>query len=182
MSRYAKSLINAKQTTAAIDFYIRAGLHIEAARLLLKYGDDLIKEDCDYLAVKMCYVFAGIQIEKSMNVEDDSPNAREHLLDGLIREDKQTAAILSLEIWRKAEAIHFLIAVSQKIQQRDFKSAVYIAGRLFDEYYDTVGEVRSAALLALCGMNSRFYGQCSRALTSLEHCDQLSEESQKNFE
>jgi hypothetical protein len=58
------------------------------------------------------------------------------LLDGLIREEKPTASSLSLEIWRKAEAIHFLVVVHQRIHQRDYKYA---------------------AILSLCGMKSRIY-------------------------
>ena len=182
MVNYAQTLIDNNQRAAAVDFYVRAGLYVETAKLLLKEGDSIMKIGEDFISAKMCYVFAGLQLEQHRKGAFDGTATADERLDGLMKEDEVTSSGLHREIWRKAEGVHFLLLTNRLIDQRQWKDALLCACRVYDDYSDVVGEVRAAALLALCGLKTRFFGQCSRALTTLEHSDQCTAKQREQFE
>ncbi|EAY22286.1 WD repeat protein, putative [Trichomonas vaginalis G3] len=182
MVKYAEDLIANGQRASAVDFYVRAGLNIEAAKLLLKAGDEILAIGDDYISAKMCYIFAGIQLEQHRKGAFDGSATAEERLDGLMKEDEVTTSGLHREVWRKAEGVHFLLLANRFYQERKYKDALVAACRVFDDYSDIVGEARASSLLALCGLKKRFFGQCSRAMTTLEHSDELSQAQREKFE
>ncbi|EAY20525.1 WD repeat protein, putative [Trichomonas vaginalis G3] len=182
MVKYAEDLIANGQRASAVDFYVRAGLNVEAAKLLLKAGDEILAVGDDFISAKMCYIFAGIQLEQQRKGAFDGSATAEERLDGLMREDEVTTSGLHREVWRKAEGVHFLLLANRFFQERKYKDALVAACRVFDDYSDIVGEARAASLLALCGLKKRFFGQCSRAMTTLEHSDELPQAQREKFE
>ncbi|OHS97711.1 WD repeat protein [Tritrichomonas foetus] len=181
MNQYASQLIENGQTAAAIDFYARAGLGVEAAKLMEREGDNILKLEDDYLSAKMCFVFAGLQLEKHRKGAFDGSITAAERLDGLMKEDEAATSGLLDSIWRKAEAIHFYMMAHRYMQHRKWLEALFCACRVFDDYANVVGEDKAAALLAICGIKTRHYGQCSRAMTTLEHFDDYSEEKRNKF-
>jgi WD repeat-containing protein 35 len=182
MISYAQTLIDNGQRAAAVDFYVRAGLYVETAKLLLKEGDDIMKIGEDFISAKMCYVFAGLQLEQHRKGAFDGAATADERLDGLMKEDEVTTSGLHREIWRKAEGVHFLLLANKFAAKAQWREALYCSCRVFDDYSDVVGEVRAAALLAYCGYKNKFYGQCSRALTTLEHSDECTQKQREQFE
>ena len=182
MINYAQTLIANGQRAAAVDFYVRAGLYVETAKLLLTEGDNIMKIGEDFISAKMCYVFAGLQLEQHRKGAFDGTATADERLDGLMKEDEVTSSGLHREIWRKAEGVHFLLLANKFAANKQWKDALYCACRVFDDYSDVVGEVRAAALLAFCGYKNKFYGQCSRALTTLEHSDECTQKQREQFE
>lgn len=181
MNQYASQLIENGQTAAAIDFYARAGLGVEAAKLMEREGDSILKDEVDYLSAKMCFVFAGLQLEKHRKGAFDGSVTAAERLDGLMKEDEASTSGLLDSIWRKAEAVHFYLLGHRYINSHKWMEALFCACRVFDDYADIIGEDKAAALLAVCGMKTRHYGQCSRAMTTLEHFDDYSEEKRNRF-
>ncbi|OHS94343.1 WD repeat protein [Tritrichomonas foetus] len=163
MSLYASELIEGGQISTAIDFYAQAGLFIDAAKLLERRGDELFKQSFTKLVeAKKCYIFAGLKLTESEDFETESS-----LLDG---------------IWKKAEAIHFYLLAHRCMQKKKWKNALLCAARVFEIYYDIIGEDKAAALLAVCGIKTGFYQQCSKAFTTLENFDDYSQERRQLFE
>ena len=181
MNQYASQLIENGQTAAAIDFYARAGLAVEAAKLMEREGDSILKNEDDYLSAKMCFVFAGLQLEKHRKGAFDGSVTVAERLEGLMKEDEASTSGLLDQIWRKAEAVHFFILANRYINRRNWLEALVSACRVFDDYADVIGEDKAAALLAVCGLKTKYFGQCSRALTTLEHYDEYSEEKRNKF-
>ena len=181
MNQYASQLIENGQTAAAIDFYARAGLDVEAAKLMEREGDTILKAEEDYISAKMCFVFAGLQLEKHRRGAFDGSVTAAERLDGLMKEDEASSNGLLDSIWRKAEAIHFYLLAHRFIYRKKWIDALFCACRVFDDYSNIIGEDKAAALLAICGVKTRHYGQCSRALTTLEHYDDYPEEKRNKF-
>lgn len=182
MVKYAQNLIDNGQRASAVDFYVRAGLNVEAARLLLKEGDTILAQGEDFISAKMCYIFAGIQLEYHRKGAFDGSATAEERLDGLMKEDEVTTSGLHRDVWRKAEGVHFLLLANRFFQQKRLKEALIAACRVFDDYSDVVGEARAASLLALAGLKTHFFGQCSRAMTTLEHSDEIPQSQREKFE
>lgn len=182
MINYARQLIDNGQRAAAVDFYVRAGLNVEAAKLLLNEGDSILAQNSDYVSAKMCYIFAGLQLEQHRRGAFDGGATADERLEGLMKEDEITTSGLHREIWRKAEGIHYLLLTSRLIESHRWKDALFSACRLFDDYSDIVGETRAAAILAICGYKTRYFGQCSRAMTTLEHSDEIQPHIREKYE
>ena len=182
MNQYANELIDNGQSAAAIDFYVRAGLGVDAAKLLQREGDEILKQGEDYLSAKMCYVFAGLQLEKHRSGAFDGTVTAAERLDGLMKEDQAVTSGLLQEVWNRAEGIHFYLLAHRLMYKRRWIDALRCACRVFDDYSTVIGADKSAALLAVCGMKTRSYGQCSRALTVLEHYEEYSPEKRAKFE
>jgi WD repeat-containing protein 35 len=182
MTRYANELIDNGQTAAAVDFYARAGLGIEAAKLLLREGNEILKTGDDYVSAKMCFVFAGLQIEKHRKSAFESGATAAERLDGLMRDDEVTTSGLLDEIWRRAEAVHFYLLAHRQMYARRWMDALMCAYRVFDDYAEVIGMDAAAALLAYCGWKTKHFGQCSRAMTTLEHYEEFTPEKRAQFE
>ncbi|KAH0786768.1 WD repeat-containing protein 35 [Histomonas meleagridis] len=182
MNKYAKELIDNGQTAAAIDFYSRAGLDIEAAKLLQNEGDSILKENEDYLSAKMCYIFAALQLEKHRQQTFDGANTISERIEGLIKEDETISNGLLNDIWKKAEGIHFYMLAHRFMFAKQWMDALVCACRVFDDYADVIGEDKAAALLVSCSLRTKHFGQCSRAMTILEHFDDYPKEKREKFE
>jgi len=181
MIKYATSLVNNSQIAAAVDFYKRSGLLIEAAKLLLQEGNTILEIGEDYVSAKMCYVFSGILFESHRkSIIDGSVNVLERL-EGFLSEEDPSNTNLYQEIWRKAEGVHFYLLSHNFLGKKKYKNALLTAARVFDDYMDVIGETKAASLLAICGFKSRFFGQCSKAFTVLEHSDSLKEHQKSQF-
>jgi WD repeat-containing protein 35 len=130
----------------------------------------------------MCFVFAGLQIEKHRkNAFDGGATAAERL-DGLMKDDEATASGLLGEIWRHAEGVHFYLLAHRQMFARRWMDALFCACRVFDEYAEVVGVDRAAALLALTAMKTKHFAICSRAFTTLEHLEAFPVEKREKFE
>jgi WD repeat-containing protein 35 len=182
MTKYANELIENGQTAASVDFYARAGLGIEAARLLLREGNEILKTGDDYVSAKMCFVFAGLQIEKDRKSAFDSGATAAERLDGLMRDDEATTSGLVDEVWRRAEAVHFYLLAHRQMFAKRWTDALICACRVFDDYAEIIGMDRAAAMLAYCGWKTRHFGQCSRAMTTLEHYEEFTPEKRAQLE
>jgi WD repeat-containing protein 35 len=182
MTRYANELIDNGQTAAAIDFYARAGLGLEAAKLLVREGNELLKAGEDYISAKMCFVFAGLQVEKHRKGAFDGSATAAERLEGLMKDDEATTSGLLGDIWRHAEGVHFYLLSHRQIFARRWMDALLCACRVFDDYAEVVGVDRAAALLAMTSLKTKHFGHCSRAMTTLEHYEEYSPEKRAKFE
>lgn len=84
--------------------------------------------------------------------------------------------------WHKAEALHFLILAHQQMYKGDWIDALQTAARVFAVYQDVVGKDRAAALIALCGFNSRYLKQCSNGFIQLENSETLTKKKRQRME
>lgn len=182
MNRYANQLIENGQKASAIDFYARSGLGVEAAKILLREGDELLKIGDDFVSSKMCYVFAALQLEKHISGAFDGSTTAADRLDGLMKDDEATTSGLYSEVWRKAEAVHYYLLAHRMMYRHKWIDALICACHVFEEYSDIIGEDKAAALMAITGMKTRHFGQCSRAMTTLEHYDDFPKERKEKFE
>jgi WD repeat-containing protein 35 len=182
MNQYANKLVENGQSAAAIDFYAQAGLGIEAAKLLLREGNEILTAGEDYVSAKMCFVFAGLQIEKQRKSAFDAGVTAAERLDGLVKDDEVTTSGLFDDVWRRAEAVHFYLLGHRAMFRRKWINALMCACRVFDEYAEVIGIEKAAALLAICSLKVRHFKQCSRAMTVLEHFEGFSAERRAKFE
>jgi WD repeat-containing protein 35 len=83
---------------AAVDFYARAGLGVEAAKLLLR-EKSYSESGHGYVSAKMCFVFVELQIEKFGKTVFSHTATAEERLDGLMIEDEATSSGLQDEVW-----------------------------------------------------------------------------------
>jgi WD repeat-containing protein 35 len=157
-------------------------LGIEAAKLLLREGNDILRIGEDYVSAKMCFVFAGLQIEKHRKSAFDGGATAAERLDGLMKDDEATSSGLLDEVWRRAEAVHFYLLAHRQMYVRRWMDALMSACRVFDDYGEIIGMDKAAALLAWCGWKTRHFGQCSRAMTTLEHFEEWTPEKRARFE
>lgn len=211
MMNYTNQLIQNGQISTAIDFYSQAGLELEAAKLLVREGDKIREKSFStkLISAKKFYIFAGLKLveqikaSESINIIDTtnqmsstisssaalsstmtaSPSKKPKSFTGDFSSDNSLeVSNLLEEAWRKAEGVHFYLLAHKLMSQKKWESALLCAVRVYELYSNIVGEDRAAALLAVCGMKSGYYQQCSKAFTSLEYYDDYSKERREKFE
>jgi WD repeat-containing protein 35 len=148
MTKYANEFIENGQMAMAGDFYVRSRRGIEAARLLLREGNEILKSGEEYASAKMCFVFAGRQIEKHRKSAFDRGTTAAERLNGVMKDDEATSSGLLDEVWRRAEAVHFYMLADRQMFKRRWIDALISASRVFDEHGEIIGMDRAAAVLA----------------------------------
>ena len=86
------------------------------------------------------------------------------------------------EAWRKAEGVHFYLQSHRLMCQKKNNQALLCAIRVYESYSDIIGEDRAAALLAVCGLKTGYFQQCSKAFTTLEFSDNFTDERKEKFQ
>jgi WD repeat-containing protein 35 len=82
--------------------------------------------------------------------------------------------------WRGAEANHFWMLAHRQLYDGAFRAGLRTALNL-RRYEDVLPALRICSLLALMAFCAGYYGQCSKALSKLEHMEELSIEQREAF-
>jgi WD repeat-containing protein 35 len=82
--------------------------------------------------------------------------------------------------WRGAEAHHFWMLAHRQLYEGAFRAGLRTALNL-QRYEDSLPALGIYSLLALMAFCAGYYGQCSKALTRLEHLDECSVEQREAF-
>ena len=157
VSRYAQHLTEKSHSARALSILIKYNLNEEASKIFENEGYSFLKRQ-NYISAKKSFVFAAMQSMKGSNQDQTK------------------------KMWHIAEGIHFLLLSNRAIFQKKWSESIELASRLFSEYSDVVGREQASAILALIGVNSGYYKQCSKGFVHLENSPKLRIKKREQFE
>ncbi|XP_017782759.1 PREDICTED: WD repeat-containing protein 35 [Nicrophorus vespilloides] len=146
--KYTLHLVEQNMLTNAVEINMQAKHFSDASELALKFAVQESKRPMKKLiSVKKLFVYAALLTESSVSTD--------------VNLDLQD------NIWKGAEAYHYLILAQENLYANKFKEAMNIAFKL-QEYTNYINETEVYTLLALIASQHEAYGVCSTAFIKLK--------------
>jgi WD repeat-containing protein 35 len=167
LNKHAQHLLMEGKLPEAVELQKKAGRYLDAARLLIKLGEQEIEKKSSNLRIKQLYILAGLLVENHLDTQAQvSGGNRSTILAQLSPED----SILIEQIWHFAEAYHFMMLSQRQLREGSMHAALLTALRLRD-FEDVLDVEKVYSLIALAACADRSFGTCSKAFIKLESLD-----------
>ena len=122
ISKYASHLLEKNQRIEVVELYRKVNRNTEAARMLIEFADELMKQSSDLILIKQIYVLAALEVEsykqRIYDAQMTNAGTAAKTIDTLITSDINTSTDKALSNpWKKAEAIHFYLLCQRQMYQ-----------------------------------------------------------------
>ncbi|KAF1763427.1 hypothetical protein GCK72_011693 [Caenorhabditis remanei] len=166
----------------ALALYMRAGRHLDAAKIAFDIAKDRRDKYVPYEELKQCYVLGAILVENHRQTikelrKIDKHNVLEDALDDESGLTVEQSRILE-NTWRGAEAYHFMMLAQQHFFEHRIEDALQTSLSLSD-YEEFLDPAEIYSMIALAAANVKQFGICSKAMMRLEALDDF-EEAEKD--
>uniref|UniRef100_A0A8R1E757 Uncharacterized protein n=1 Tax=Caenorhabditis japonica TaxID=281687 RepID=A0A8R1E757_CAEJA len=173
-----------EKSLSALSLYMRAGRHLDAAKLVFDIAKDRQNKFLQYEELKQCYVLGAVLVEQHRQTlkelrKIDKNNVLEEALGveaGLTAEQSR----IFENTWRGAEAFHYIMLAQQHFFEDRIEDALQTAVVLsdYEEYLDPA-EIYS--MIALAAANVNQFGICSKAMMRLEALEDYEESEREEM-
>ncbi|CAD7700281.1 unnamed protein product [Ostreobium quekettii] len=197
LSKYANRLIEGGRMVDAVELYMKANRHMEAAKILTDLAQQSSRNKAGPLVIKKLYVLAAVEVENFRKRALEQPEGLSALVAGSATAQptsQQTLAGLMTmdaasmdkqgqafdDAWHAAEAYHFWMLAHRQLQGGGAEAAMRTALHL-RKYDDLIDPHDIYAFLALASFQCQFFGQCSKALVKLESMESIPAEKREQY-
>lgn len=160
-----------EKSLSALALYMRAGRHLDAAKIAFDIAKDRKSKYVPYEELKQCYVLGAVLVENHRQTikelrKIDKHNFLEDALDDESGLSAEQSRILE-NTWRGAEAFHFMIMAQQHFFENRIKDALQTS-LILSDYEEFLDPAEVHSMIALAAANVNQFGICSKAMMRLE--------------
>lgn len=196
VNKFSNMLIEKNKKMDLVEFYRKAHKHTEAAKILIRIGEELRALNTSSIILKKIYVLAALEMEsfKTRYIDAQITNniatvnnfggntTNKNTLDTLITSDLSNLGDKALNNpWKGAEAYHYYMLCQKQIYNKEYSSALKTALRLVQYEYE-VESKEVYRLITISSLLNKSYKECSKALAKLKNLSDLTEDEKTAYD